>query len=70
MQNDIVANDAIVPNRDGKAGIGVQRAIVLDLRALAQFDPLVISSQNRAEPNTGVALETHAADDNCTVSDP
>ena len=49
-----MADDAIVADGDGKAGVGVQRGVVLDLRALPEFDPLVVPAQHRAEPDTGV----------------
>ena len=44
------------PIVSGKPGIGVQRGVVLDLRAFAELDPLVVAAQHRAEPDAGLAL--------------
>ena len=55
VQHDVVADHAIGADGQRKAGIGVQRGIVLDLRALAELDPLVVAAQHRAEPDAGIA---------------
>src|SRR5262249_38677317 len=53
-----------------KARIGMQRGIVLDLRALAELDPFVVAAQHRSEPHTRVGLEPHAPDDRCALRNP
>src|SRR5262249_23573873 len=70
VQHDVVADDAVIADRQREAGIGVQRRIVLDLRALAELDPLVVAAQHRAEPDAGIALEAHAADHARALRDP
>ena len=64
-----MADDAIRPDRHREAGIGVQRRVVLDLRALAELDPLVVAAQHRAEPDAGVELEPHLADQRRVLGD-
>src|SRR5262249_25604056 len=66
----VVADDAILADGEGKARIGVQHRVVLDLGALAQLDPLVVPAQHRVEPNAGVGLEPHAPNDDGTLGDP
>src|SRR5262245_14635792 len=70
VQHDVVADDAIGADHQGKAGIGVQRGIVLHLAALADLDPFVVAAQDRAEPNAGEGLEPHASDHRCILGDP
>src|SRR5262249_40885828 len=53
-----------------KAGVGVQGRVVLNLRTLAQLDPLVVAAQHRTEPDAGVSLEPHAADQHRGLGDP
>ena len=62
MKNDVVANDAVAADGQRKSRVGVQRRVVLDLRALAELDPFVVAAQDRAEPDAGFGLEPHAAD--------
>ena len=56
MQDDVVADHAIRPDGHRETQVGVQRRIVLDLRALAEFDPLVVAAQHRAEPDAAIGL--------------
>ena len=35
--------------------IGMERRVVLDLRALAELDPFIVAAQHRAEPDAGVS---------------
>src|SRR6516165_10341988 len=70
MQDDVVADGAVLPDRDGKAGIGVERAVILDLGALAEFDPFSIAAQDRAEPDAGIELEPNAAEHARALGDP
>src|SRR5438270_3411496 len=70
MQHHVMADDAIVADREGKPGISMKRGIVLDLRALAELDPFVVATQNRAEPHAGIALQAHAPDHGCALGNP
>ena len=70
VQHHVVADDAIRADLEGKAGIGMQHRVVLDLRALAELDPLVVAAQHRVEPDAGVGLEPHAPDHDRAVGDP
>src|SRR5262249_52943570 len=45
VQDHVMADDAILADIEGKAGIGVQHRVVLDLRALAELDPFVVAAQ-------------------------
>ena len=69
VKNDIVADDTIAADGQGKPGIGVQRGIVLDLRPLAELDPFIVAAQNRAEPDTGLSLKPHTADQHRGIGD-
>ena len=51
-----------VADLERKARIGVQRGVVLDLRALAELDPFVVTAQHRVEPDAGIGLEPHPPD--------
>src|SRR5262249_44581781 len=70
VQHDVVADDAVRPDREREPGIGMQGAIVLYLRALAELDPFVVAAQHRAEPDAGVAPEPDTADQRRAVGDP
>src|SRR4029079_15111993 len=70
MQHDVVADDAILADGEGETGVGVQRAIVLDLAPGADLDPLVIAAQYRAVPNADIGMERHAPDDGGGLGDP
>src|SRR5262249_46193487 len=70
MEDDIVADHAVRPDRQRKAWIGVQSGIVLDLRALPELDPFVVTTQHRAEPDTGIAFEPYFADERGGGRDP
>ena len=65
-----MADHAIRPDRQRKTGIGMQGGVVLDLRALAEFDPLIIAAQYRTEPDTGVPFEPHLTDQGRSRRDP
>ena len=41
----------------------MQRAVILDVAALADLDPLVVAAQHGAEPDAGARLDPHLADD-------
>src|SRR5262249_34461182 len=61
---------AIVADADREAWIGMERRVVLDLRALAELDPIVVAAQDRAEPDAGIGLEAHPADHGRGVGHP
>src|SRR4051794_6942766 len=65
-----MADDTVAPDHDRKAWIGMQRGIVLDLRALAEFDPFVVAAQHRSEPHARIRLEAHAPDDGRALGNP
>src|SRR6185312_378386 len=62
VKNDVVANDTVTTDGQRKSGVGVQRRIVLNLRALTEHDPFVVAPQDRTEPDAGFGLEPHATD--------
>src|SRR6516165_10861554 len=70
MQDNIMTDHAIRPDRHREAGIGVQSGIVLNLRALAELDPFVVAAQDRAKPDAGIALKPHLADQGRRRRDP
>ena len=57
-----MADDAIRPDRHRKSGIGMQGRVVLNLRPLAELDPLVVAAQHGVKPDAGVELEPDLAD--------
>src|SRR5215470_17367778 len=56
VQHGVVPDDTFRADRGGKSWVGMNRAIVLDLRPLTDLDPLVVAAQNRAPPDAGVGL--------------
>src|SRR6185437_2035984 len=62
MKNYVVPDDAVAADCHRKSRIGVQRRIILDLRTLPEFNPLIVAAQNCAEPDTRLGLEPNAAD--------
>src|SRR5450830_1803753 len=69
VQDDVVADHTIAADDERKSRIGVQRGIILDLRALAELDPFVVAAQHRAEPDARLRLQPHAADQRGRVGD-
>src|SRR6516162_9704533 len=62
MQDGIVANSAVLSDRERKAGIGVAGRAVLHIRAFADLDPLIVAAHHRTEPDAGAWLQAHLAD--------
>src|SRR5690349_21880836 len=62
MQDDIVADHALAPDRQRKSWICVQGGVVLDLRTFAEFDPFIVATQYCAEPDARFRLQPHATD--------
>jgi hypothetical protein len=53
VQDDVVADGHVLADQQREAGIGVAGRIVLDVGALADLDPLIVTAQHRAEPDGG-----------------
>jgi len=51
VQDHVVADRAILSDRQRKATIGVTGRIVLHIGIFADLDPLVVAAQYRAEPD-------------------
>src|SRR5262249_25084366 len=62
MKNGIVAYGAPRTDRQRKAGIGVERAVVLDVGALSDFNPFVIAAEDCAEPDAHPDPYPHSSD--------
>ena len=58
----MVADGAAGPNRHGIAGIGVEHATFLHVRALAKVDDFVVAPDHGSEPDADVHAEADAAD--------
>ena len=67
MQNDVMADHAVVADCHWKSRISVQRGIVLDLRPLAELDPFIVAAQDRAKPDARLRFEPHASDQNRSI---
>jgi hypothetical protein len=63
MEDSAMADGASSLHRERIARIGVEHAIVLDIAALANVDPLFVATQNRAIPDIGAVTEADAADE-------
>jgi hypothetical protein len=63
MQNDAMADRAVRPDDERKAHVGVENAVLLNIGAGADRDPLIVAAQHAAEPDIGVLLQRDAADD-------
>ena len=70
VQHNVMPNDASSTDRQWKARIGVQRRIVLDLRALAELDPFVVPAEHRTPPDTAIRFEPDPADQDGGFGDP
>ncbi len=62
VQDDVVADGAVLADGQGKALVGVARAVVLHIGALTDLDPFVVAAQHRAEPDTRLLQQTDLAD--------
>src|SRR5262249_30886700 len=69
VQDHRVADGAAGPDRERKADVGVQDAVLLNVRAFADLDPFVVAAQARAVPTAGVALEPYGADADGALGD-
>jgi hypothetical protein len=63
VQDDVVTNRAVLPDRQRKTPIGVAGRIVLHVGVLTDLDPLVVAAEHRAEPYARLAVQAHLADD-------
>ena len=67
VQDDVVADRAILSDYQRKAGIGMAGRIVLNVGILADLDPFVVAAQHRPEPHARGVMETDLADHRCRV---
>jgi len=70
MQNDLVADRHIGAHRGGLSRIGMHDGVVLNVRILADGDPVLIAAQHRAEPDACAFQQAHLADDDRVRRDP
>ena len=63
MQHGLMADGAIAPDGERRSHVGMQHAAILDVASFADQDELIVTAQHRAEPDAGIALELHFADD-------
>ena len=62
MQHGHMADRAMVADGQGETGVCVEDAAVLDLRAFADGDDVVVTAHGGAEPDAGVLFQDHVAD--------
>ncbi len=62
VQDDVVANGAALADGQRKPGVGMKRAVVLHVGALADVDQFVVAAQHRTEPHAGIQTQPHIAD--------
>ena len=55
VQHHLVADRAVLADRQRVAGIDMEDAAVLDIAAFADLDDVVVGPQDGAEPNAGLA---------------
>src|SRR5271154_6728227 len=70
VQDRIVPDRAILPDIHGKAHVGMQHRILLNVGAGAEENPLVVAAQRRAEPDAAVVAQHYVADDVGVGRDP
>ena len=70
VQHRPVPDRAAAPDLERNALVGVENAMFLDVRALADFEEFVIPAQHRPEPDRHVAPERDLADDIGAWRDP
>src|ERR1700744_2613942 len=64
MNDDPAADRHAASDRHRLSGIGVNDAVVLDIRILAYGDPVVIAPDNSAEPDACILSESDLTDQN------
>src|SRR5215204_5357694 len=70
VQDGLVADGAVLADHHGEARIRVQDRAVLDVRARADVDKLVVAAQDGAEPDAGVLTEADPPHDLRARGDP
>ena len=70
VQHHLVADRAVLADRERVAGIDMEDAAVLDIAAFADLDDVVVGPQDGAEPDAGFALEADVADQDGARRDP
>src|SRR5437763_16961406 len=64
MQHRLVPDTDVLPDAEREAWVGVQHGTVLDVAALAHFDPFtVVTAQYCIRPYARVLAHVHLADD-------
>jgi hypothetical protein len=53
-----------------KNGVGVERCVVLDLRASAGLDSLIVAAKHRTVPDAYIGMESHTPDYRRGLGDP
>jgi len=63
-------NGALISDDKWEADVRMERAIVLHIGFLANFNPFIIATQNTAKPNTRSRFQTHLTNDYGRWGDP
>jgi len=63
VQQRLMADGHVSSDMRRKAFVGVYHRAILHIAAVTDHDPVVISADHRAKPDTGVDAEAHRAND-------
>ena len=70
VQHHLVADRAVLTDRERETRVDVEHAAVLDVAAFADLDGGIVRPHDRAEPDAGFALEADIADQDGSRGDP
>src|SRR5579885_1037929 len=69
VQHDVVADESVGADGQRKAGIGMQRAVILHVRPLTDLDPLIVAAQHGAVPNADFGLQPYPPNQHGGIGD-
>jgi hypothetical protein len=61
MKNRVVTDGAPRTDTEGEARVCMKGAIILNVRALTDLDPLIVSTKHSAKPNARAQLYSYSA---------
>src|SRR5258705_2257482 len=69
VQDEVVTDGAVLTDRQRKTHVGVAGRLLLQIGIFADFNPLIVAGQHRAEPHACRAQQAHLADHGRSIGD-